>query len=160
MSFHINDRCTGCSACVRVCPTAAIRGARDDLHVIDPTRCIECGACGITCPDAAVLDPHGTPFSLHEPSPRPLARVDLAACTGCGWCLSTCPWDALSTTLVHGSERSLRVITVHTPRCVACGSCELECNQRAIVVLRPSDPRVPQLHARNEDFLRKHGALP
>jgi len=160
MSFHINDRCTGCSACMRVCPTGAIHGARDDLHTIDPNRCIECGACGITCPDEAVLDHHGALFSLQDATGHTVARVDLAACTGCNWCVSTCLWSALSTAFVHGAEGMVSVVTVHPQRCVACGSCELECTYGAIAVLRPSDPRTSSFRARNEAFLRSQRTLP
>jgi NADH-quinone oxidoreductase subunit F len=47
--FDINDKCTGCTACVRPCPTQAIAGEKKKLHVIDQAKCIKCGVCHETC---------------------------------------------------------------------------------------------------------------
>ena len=41
--------CTGCGACVRVCPTGAITGEKKQPHVLDPETCIKCGACYEKC---------------------------------------------------------------------------------------------------------------
>lgn len=46
------DRCTGCTACVKVCPTEAIRVSRSRA-VIYNVRCIDCGRCVSTCPHHA-----------------------------------------------------------------------------------------------------------
>ncbi len=43
------EKCTGCRACVRVCPTGAITGERKEVHVLDPELCIKCGACYEKC---------------------------------------------------------------------------------------------------------------
>ncbi len=48
------DMCTGCHACVRQCPVAAISGEAKSLHTIDPARCIACGACVEKCKFAAI----------------------------------------------------------------------------------------------------------
>lgn len=45
--------CTGCAACVRVCPSDAIR-IISNKAVIDPTKCIECGNCIEACPVNAI----------------------------------------------------------------------------------------------------------
>lgn len=47
------ELCTGCSNCVRICPTEAIR-VRGGKAAIDPTRCIDCGNCYRDCPDSAI----------------------------------------------------------------------------------------------------------
>ena len=46
--------CIGCTACLRICPTGAISGARKHPHVIDPELCISCGACAVKCPVKAI----------------------------------------------------------------------------------------------------------
>lgn len=46
------DKCTGCTTCLRHCPTEAIR-IRDGHAVIDQERCIDCGECIRVCPHKA-----------------------------------------------------------------------------------------------------------
>lgn len=46
------DKCTGCTTCLRHCPTEAIR-IRDNHAVIDQARCIDCGECIRVCPHKA-----------------------------------------------------------------------------------------------------------
>ena len=48
------DRCTGCTACVKPCPTDCISGERNEPHLIDQARCIQCGTCLDACPEDAV----------------------------------------------------------------------------------------------------------
>ena len=45
-------RCTGCTACLKHCPTEAIR-IKDGHAQINPERCIDCGICIKTCPSKA-----------------------------------------------------------------------------------------------------------
>ncbi|UCG16945.1 MAG: NADH-quinone oxidoreductase subunit NuoF [Phycisphaerales bacterium] len=49
VTYSINEDCTGCTACVRVCPERAISGAKQKRHVIDAGKCIKCGACRTVC---------------------------------------------------------------------------------------------------------------
>lgn len=46
------SRCTGCTTCLRHCPTEAIR-IRAGRAVINEQRCIDCGECIRTCPQKA-----------------------------------------------------------------------------------------------------------
>ncbi len=46
------ERCTGCTVCVKVCPTEAIRVARSKAVIYDD-RCIDCGRCVSVCPHHA-----------------------------------------------------------------------------------------------------------
>jgi ferredoxin len=48
------DKCTGCLACIKPCPSAAITGEKKQLHVIDPDKCIKCGICFEVCKYDAV----------------------------------------------------------------------------------------------------------
>ncbi len=45
-------KCTGCTTCLRHCPTEAIR-IRDNHAVINEQRCIDCGECIRMCPHQA-----------------------------------------------------------------------------------------------------------
>lgn len=66
--FHaiqiLRDNCTGCTACVRVCPTEAIRVRNRKAH-IDSNRCIDCGNCVTACPFHAII-PRSDPLELIE----------------------------------------------------------------------------------------------
>ncbi len=46
------SKCTGCTTCLRHCPTEAIR-IRDGHAVINNERCIDCGECIRNCPHKA-----------------------------------------------------------------------------------------------------------
>ena len=46
------SKCTGCTTCLRHCPTEAIR-IRDGHAVINEDRCIDCGECIRVCPSNA-----------------------------------------------------------------------------------------------------------
>ncbi len=46
------SKCKGCTACLRRCPTEAIR-IKDGHAVIDSSRCIDCGECIRVCPHKA-----------------------------------------------------------------------------------------------------------
>ena len=43
------DKCIGCSACARKCPTEAIHGQLRKPYTIDPAACIRCGSCRSAC---------------------------------------------------------------------------------------------------------------
>jgi len=45
----IDESCTGCHACFKVCPVRCISGRAKEVHVIDEMKCIRCGACYDAC---------------------------------------------------------------------------------------------------------------
>lgn len=47
------DRCGGCTHCIDVCPTQAIR-IRDGIAVISGEKCVDCGECYRVCPVSAI----------------------------------------------------------------------------------------------------------
>ncbi len=51
----IEEKCTGCSACARVCPTGAITGEIRKKYKIDSSKCIKCGACMEKCKFGAII---------------------------------------------------------------------------------------------------------
>ncbi|MDD2466432.1 MAG: NADH-quinone oxidoreductase subunit NuoF [Desulfobulbus sp.] len=56
IQFNIDQtRCTGCGACMRACPVAAISGEKKQPHLINQELCIQCGSCRQVCKFEAVL---------------------------------------------------------------------------------------------------------
>lgn len=55
LQYKITEKCIGCTACSRVCPTAAITGTVKQKHHIDLAKCIKCGACMDKCRFAAIV---------------------------------------------------------------------------------------------------------
>jgi len=55
ISFNIDPQaCTGCGACLRVCPAEAIAGEKKKAHLLDPGKCMKCRACFEVCKFEAV----------------------------------------------------------------------------------------------------------
>jgi len=50
----VDDLCTGCTHCMTVCPTQAIR-VRNGKAIIIEERCVDCGNCCKACPVSAIL---------------------------------------------------------------------------------------------------------
>ena len=63
IQIHNKKLCTGCSACVGVCPVECIVMKDDDEGFlypnIDKTRCISCGKCELVCPVSHAHVPDG-----------------------------------------------------------------------------------------------------
>jgi len=56
LAYSIDEeKCKGCTVCVKKCPTGAIRGARKAPHYIVEEKCIGCGSCVQACKFDAVL---------------------------------------------------------------------------------------------------------
>ena len=54
IAYQITDKCIGCGACKRACPTDAISGKTKSVHVIDQDACVRCGMCVNTCKFEAI----------------------------------------------------------------------------------------------------------
>lgn len=53
-ALQINEaQCTGCTRCMKFCPTEAIR-IHDGIATISESRCIDCGKCFKICPSKAI----------------------------------------------------------------------------------------------------------
>ena len=159
MPYIITENCTGCTACIKRCPTDAITGERKLLHVIDPELCINCGACGVVCPDEAIYDDAGNLCEMLKPAARPKAYVDLQSCVGCEWCVWACPFDALEMSTLKSSHH-FKVAEVITKKCVGCTLCELDCPYDAIHIFRGDSPVAETQNERNARYEEEVGARP
>ncbi|MCD8199657.1 MAG: NADH-quinone oxidoreductase subunit NuoF [Coriobacteriaceae bacterium] len=55
ITYHITDKCRGCTLCARNCPVQAISGTPKKRHKIDPAKCIKCGRCAENCKFDAIV---------------------------------------------------------------------------------------------------------
>ena len=53
--FIIPEKCIGCTACIKACPTNAITGEKRLAHLINQDKCIRCGACFEKCKFNAII---------------------------------------------------------------------------------------------------------
>lgn len=49
------EKCTGCRVCLKACPVEAIRGEKNQPHIIDKTLCTQCGSCKEVCKFEAIV---------------------------------------------------------------------------------------------------------
>ena len=67
-----DDRCTGCDACVAVCPTNVLDLVSNKSRVLRFEDCIQCEACMFACPtEALVMFPEGA-----VPPPLKVPEID------------------------------------------------------------------------------------
>jgi formate hydrogenlyase subunit 6/NADH:ubiquinone oxidoreductase subunit I len=132
MSHHIDENCTGCTACVKVCPVDAIIGERKKQHSIDAGLCIDCGACGWVCPAEAVRDHRKYRVPAKKKSEWLKPFIDPEKCTACENCVAACPADALSMKdeLLPPGE-NLAVLS-SPDKCISCAWCQDNCQFDAI----------------------------
>ncbi len=121
----VNERCTSCGACARVCPTETI--SPDKGYASDPSECTMCMDCLRSCPANAIeFKPLLKPAQRQEYDPK--RRVVLAS-LGAGITLAALPrvlpqQTRQSTYLLRppgaGEEHLLSA-------CVRCGACTRVC---------------------------------
>ena len=140
VAHRIIDTCIGCTACVRCCPTGAISGIRDHIHVIDPELCIDCGACGVVCPPEAILDQEGDVCRNFPRKDWPKAVVIEDNCIGrgCEQCINICPVGALYLDAGDGKTGDFFGVVRLAKTCsTPCRLCEQVCGWQAIYVEPP-----------------------
>ena len=134
MSHTISTACTGCTACLKICPVAAITGQRKALHIIDPQVCIDCGACGRICPVDAIYDQHSRQCRMVKRSMWLKPQVMAKVCISCGVCLEVCPTGVLDFTAeVNTSGRAIAYLR-DAKNCIGCSFCQTACPVEAIVM--------------------------
>jgi ferredoxin len=134
MVYKIIETCIGCTACTKRCPTNAITGERNMMHVIDPTLCIDCGVCGLVCPPESILDTFGEVCKSLKKNEWPKAVVIEEKCigSGCELCINICPFDALSLQHTNKIDDFFGVSTVDEKKCTGCRLCEDVCGWDAV----------------------------
>jgi len=141
VSHVIDEACTGCNACARQCPTAAISGQLGEQYVIEPALCIDCSVCGIICPEEAVTDERDVRVKRVRRDLRSRPVVNPLLCNGCTLCVEICPFDCL--TIVGVPFQGGCYLSV-PQACVSCADCERICIKGAIIMrpvnLRELDP--------------------
>ena len=53
--FILENVCTGCGSCLKLCPHQAIKGELKKPHIISSENCIRCGICSDACPVEAII---------------------------------------------------------------------------------------------------------
>jgi len=83
---HINENCTNCQICYRVCPTGALSSdSKFSLIHFDAMLCVKCHLCHDVCePDAIGLQSGFEIKEFFEPSQRILAAFNVKRCNECG----------------------------------------------------------------------------
>jgi len=54
ITYTVNENCTGCQLCLKICPAEAIQGKKKEPHIIDVEKCVKCSACKSVCKFDAV----------------------------------------------------------------------------------------------------------
>jgi ferredoxin len=49
ITYVVNEKCTGCLACITACAYNAITGKKKEMHLINQDACEKCGACTAVC---------------------------------------------------------------------------------------------------------------
>ncbi len=145
MSYTITEKCNGCGACAKHCPTEAISGEKKQQHVIAKDKCIECGVCGRVCPvKSAVLNQKGESCERVNKSEWPKPVITRSLCTACRMCVDICPFDCLDITEPPDFPRDFSTVAFlkDAKACVSCSQCVDVCPQDAIYLAKILIPRV------------------
>ena len=82
----VDDSCTNCQICYRICPTGALSSDKKFSVInFDAMMCVKCHLCHDVCePDAIQLQPGFELKEFFEPTQRTLAKFDIQRCNECG----------------------------------------------------------------------------
>jgi len=82
----VDDTCTNCQICYRICPTGALSSdGKFSLINFDAMLCVKCHLCHDVCePNSIQLQPGFEIKEFFEPAQRTLARFDIRRCEECG----------------------------------------------------------------------------
>lgn len=122
-------KCTGCEACVAVCPKGIIKiigadskvyvkcASKDpgkDVRLVCSTGCIACKICEKNCPHKAIVCVDN------------LACIEYAKCVSCGICIAKCPVKVIKDRI------KFRPKMLINGKCIGCAKCSKICPINAI----------------------------
>lgn len=137
MAYFITQDCIGCGLCRRICPSGAIEGQKEKVHVVSDEICIDCAACGRICPSGAVEDGFGIPAVPVKKKRWPKPRFDEKICMSCGICVEACPAGVIAVDLKRKADPRPYPYLANEKGCLGCGFCTLECPVEAIDMVTP-----------------------
>ena len=120
------DKCKGCTACIKKCPTGAITGERKMPHKIDADKCNNCGECALSCKFDAIIGLN-LPLTRGERAAQVIYQIN-EECNGCTICTQHCPMSAIPVT-------PYRRHYIDTAICIKCDACRQSCPRSAIVLI-------------------------
>jgi len=82
----VDDSCTNCQICYRICPTGALSSnAKFSLINFDAMLCVKCRLCHEVCePNSIQLQPGFEIKEFFEPTQRTLVKFNIKRCNECG----------------------------------------------------------------------------
>jgi electron transport complex protein RnfB len=78
VAWVIEERCIGCTRCIRKCGSDAIVGSLKQMHTVLPEACYACGLCEIECPTDAIVMKPVIPTLATWHWPKPAAKHPVA----------------------------------------------------------------------------------
>ncbi len=83
---YVDDTCTNCQICYRICPTGALSSnGKFSLINFDSMLCVKCHLCHDVCePDSIKLQSGFELKEFFEPTQRTLATFNIKRCNECG----------------------------------------------------------------------------
>lgn len=139
--FH--SHCSACQLCVQNCPNRVLRPSLSFERLMQPEMSFEHGYCRPECVNCSEVCPAGA-IKRITPEQKSgthighaVVKLDLCVVNSdsvsCGNCAAHCPAGAVKMVRKNpDDEKSLRIPTVNTERCIGCGACEFLCPARPL----------------------------
>jgi len=132
-AYNINESCSGCTVCAKLCPVFAITGEKNVRHVINEKRCVECGVCGRVCQQGAVIDSAGKKCIPVKRVQWPKPVIDTGICSACTICVNDCTAGALRISLPEfRGDINVFAELFQPQKCTGCAVCQKHCPLDAI----------------------------